>query len=275
VLNTVDLTPRIGSEVRIDADTLLSGKHADEIRALLITRGALVMRDLDLTDDQLRTFTSTIGKVREGAISEDNGMLKVVHIPGTYFWHVDGTYTEMPPFATVLAARVVAPEGGETEFANTYAAFEDLPPEEQEYLSTLQVVHTMKAAFNNATPEPTLEQFKAWQGHRGVRPLVWRHKSGRRSLVLGATASHIEGMHFVHSYELLQRLLAHTTQDKYVYRHKWRMGDVVIWDNTGTLHRVRPFDLACGRRMHRFAVEGVEPLAQPEAARAQPEPVAS
>ena len=147
--------------------------------------------------------------------------------------------------------------------------------QEQEYLSTLQVVHTMKAAFNNATPEPTLEQFKAWQGHRGVRPLVWRHKSGRRSLVLGATASHIEGMHFVHSYELLQRLLAHTTQDKYVYRHKWRMGDVVIWDNTGTLHRVRPFDLACGRRMHRFAVEGVEPLAQPEAARAQPEPVAS
>jgi alpha-ketoglutarate-dependent taurine dioxygenase len=260
VLNTVEITPVIGSEVKIDAKSLVAGKHADELRELLVRRGALVMRGLDLDDDQLCAFTATIGKVRQGAISEEKGMLKVVHIPGAYFWHVDGTYTEMPPFATVLSPRVVSPEGGETEFANTYAAFDDLPPAEQEYLSTLQVVHTMKAAFNNATPEPSLEQFQAWQGHRAVRPLVWRHKSGRRSLVLGATASHVEGMHFVHSYELLQRLLAHTTQDKYVYRHKWRMGDVVIWDNTGTMHRVRPFDLSSGRRMHRFAVEGVEPI---------------
>jgi alpha-ketoglutarate-dependent taurine dioxygenase len=276
VLNTIEMTPLIGSQVLIDSEALLSGAHADEFRKLLIRRGALVMRGLDLNDDQLAAFTATIGKIRQGAISEDNkGMLQVKHIPGAYFWHVDGTYTDMPPFATVLAPRVVAPEGGETEFANTYAAFEDLPAEEQEYLSTLQVVHTMKAAFNNATPEPTLEQFQLWQGHRGVRPLVWRHKSGRRSLVLGATASHIEGMHFVHSYELLQRLLAHTTQDKYVYRHRWQMGDVVIWDNTGTMHRVRPFDLNSGRRMHRFAVEGTEPLAEVETAEPQPARVAS
>jgi alpha-ketoglutarate-dependent taurine dioxygenase len=261
VLNTVEMTPLIGSEVKIDSKTLLSGAQADEFREMLVRRGVLVMRNIDFDDDQLHAFTATIGTVRQGAISEEKGMLKVVHIPGAYFWHVDGTYTDMTPFATVLAPRVLSPEGGETEFANTYAAFDDLPAEEQEYLSTLQVVHTMKAAFNNATPEPTLEQFQLWQGHRGVRPLVWRHKSGRRSLVIGATASHIVDMHFADSHDLLQRLLAHTTQDKYVYRHRWEMGDVVIWDNTGTLHRVRPFDLESGRRMHRFAVEGVEPLA--------------
>lgn len=264
MLTTIDLTPTIGSEVVVDAQALLAGAHADDFRELLIRRGALVMRNMDLSDDELRTFTGTIGAVRHGAIQEENGMLKVVHIPGSFFWHVDGTYTAMPPFATVLAARVVAPEGGDTEFANTYAAFDDLPADEQEYLSTLNVVHTMKAAHNYAVPEPSVERFQSWQGHRGVRPLVWRHKSGRRSLVIGATASHIEGLHFSDSTELLQRLLAHTTQEKYVYKHKWALGDVVIWDNTGTMHRVRPFDLASGRKLHRFAVEGTEPLATPE-----------
>jgi alpha-ketoglutarate-dependent taurine dioxygenase len=261
VLNTRELTPLIGSEVVIDPKALLAGVHADEIRELLIRRGVLVMRGLDLDDGQLAAFTATIGKIRQGAMHEENGMLKVLSIPGTHFWHIDGTYTDPPPFATVLAPRVLAPGGGDTEFANTYAAFDDLPPDEQEYLSTLEVVHTMKAAMNYAVPEPTVEHFQSWQGHRGVRPLVWRHKSGRRSLVIGATASHILGMHFADSYELLQRLLLHTTQDKYVYRHRWALGDVVVWDNTGTLHRARPFDLTSGRQMHRFAVEGLEPLA--------------
>jgi alpha-ketoglutarate-dependent taurine dioxygenase len=261
VLDTVDLTPSIGSQVLIDGQTLLAGTQAADIREALIRRGVLVMRGLDFSDEQLQAFTATIGKVREGALYETNGMLKVVHIPGSYFWHVDGTYTDIPPFATLLAARVIPAEGGDTEFANTYAAFDDLPADEQEYLSTLQVVHTMKAAHNYAVPEPTLEHFQRWQGHRGVRPLVWRHKSGRRSLVIGTTASHIVDMHFADSHELLQRLLIHTTQKKYVYAHKWQMGDVVIWDNTGTMHRVRPFDLESGRRLHRFAVEGTEPLA--------------
>lgn len=264
MLNRTDLTPLIGSEVVMDTETLLAGTRAAEIRALLVERGVLVFRDKHLTDEQLCDFTSTIGTLRQGALHESRGMLKVVHIPGSYFWHVDGTYTAMPPFATVLAPRVVAPEGGDTEFANTYAAFDDLPDQEQEYLSTLNVVHTMKAAHNYAVPEPTLERFQSWQGHRGTRPMVWRHKSGRRSLVLGATASHVVDMHFADSHDLIQRVMAHATQEKYVYRHKWKMGDIVIWDNTGTMHRVRPFDLASGRELHRFAVEGTEPLGTPE-----------
>jgi alpha-ketoglutarate-dependent taurine dioxygenase len=114
--------------------------------------------------------------------------------------------------------------------------------------------------MNNAVPEPTLEQFKSWLGHQGVRPLVWQHLSGRRSLVVGATASYVVGMNPVDSHELLQRVLAQVTQPKFVYRHHWQLGDVVIWDNTGTMHRARPFDLESGRQMHRFAVEGTEPM---------------
>ena len=85
MLTTKDLSPLIGSQLIIDADTLLAGTHADEIRQLLVKRGVVLIRGLNLSDDQLRTLTSTIGKVREGAMHEEKGMLKVFHIPGAQF----------------------------------------------------------------------------------------------------------------------------------------------------------------------------------------------
>ncbi len=261
MLQTQDLTPTIGSIVAIDAATLTSGAHADELHDLLFGSAACSSsRASDSTTTRCGTFTGTLGTVRMDGAYEQAGMLKIVDIAGTYFWHFDGAYTEVPPLATVLTPRVIAPEGGQTEFANTYAAFEALPAEEQEYLMTLEVVHSMKAAFNNATPEPTLEQFQSWMGWRKTLPLVWTHVSGRRSLAIGATASYVVGMHPADGHELLTRLLQHATRDEFVYRHEWSPGDVVVWDNTGTLHRVRPFDLESGRLMHRFAVEGIETI---------------
>jgi len=261
VLKTVDLTPAIGSQVMLGAEELLSGEYADQLRDLLVQRGAVVMRDIHFNDDQLRAFAQTIGTLRMGTIYEQEfeGMLKIRYIPGSTFWHIDGTYTGIPPFATVLAPSKLAPEGqGDTAFASLYAAYDDLPEDEKEYLSTLKVVHTMKAAMNYAVPEPTLEQFQVWEGHRQELPLVWQHKSGRRTLLIGITASHIVGMHPADSYDLLMRLNAHATQDKYVYRHKWKMGDVALWDNTGSMHRALPYEPGCGREMHRFTLEGVE-----------------
>jgi alpha-ketoglutarate-dependent taurine dioxygenase len=260
VLQTIEMEPSIGSEVVIDAETLLSGTRAEELRDLLVRRGVLIMRGVHFDDAQLEAFAATIGDLRQGALYEPEGMLKVRSIAGSYFWHFDGAYTAVPPFAPVMAPWVLSPEGGETEFANTYAAFDDLSAEEQEYLSTLNVVHSMQAGMSKGVLEPTWEDLETWRGHRRTLPLVWRHRSGRRSLVLGVTASHVVDMHFADSYDLLQRLLAHTTQDKYVYRHHWRMGDVAVWDNSGTMHRVRPFDVSSGREMHRFSVAGIEPL---------------
>jgi alpha-ketoglutarate-dependent taurine dioxygenase len=262
MVDATALTPTIGSEVSIDADTLLSGRVADELRDLLVERGVLVVRGIDFDDEQLRAFAQTMGELRMGTIyeQENAGMLKVVHILGTFFWHVDGTYTGLPPFATVLAPRALSPEGGDTEFANTYAAFEALPPEEQAYLETLQVVHTMKAGQDRATPDATLEQIENYLKYRATQPLVWHHRSGRKSLVVGETASHIVGMHPAPSAELIERLQAHITQRQFVYHHTWQMGDIVMWDNTGTMHRVLPFDPDAGRLLHRFTLEGIEPF---------------
>jgi len=262
VLDVKDLTSTIGSEVSIDLETLLSGSAADELRDLLMARGVLVMRGIDFDDEQLRAFAGTMGELRMGTIyeQENAGMLKIVHIPGTFFWHVDGTYTGLPPFATVLAPRALAPEGGDTEFANTYAAFEALPADEQAHLETLRVVHTMKAGQDRATPDATLEQIENYLKYRATQPLVWQHRSGRKSLVLGATASHILDMHPAESAELIDRVQAHITQPQFVYHHTWQMGDVVMWDNTGTMHRVLPFDPTAGRLLYRFTLEGIEPF---------------
>jgi alpha-ketoglutarate-dependent taurine dioxygenase len=162
----------------------------------------------------------------------------------------------------VLAPRVLSATGGQTEFANTYAAFDDLPKEEREYLETLKVVHSMLATMSGATPNPGLEDFRKWLSYpQPIYPLVWKHKSGRKSLVLSKSCSHIVGMHPAESRALLDRLMAHATQAKYVYRHSWRMGDLLIWDNTGTIHRVLPYDENSGRRLHRFTLNGEEALA--------------
>ena len=119
----------------------------------------------------------------------------------------------------------------------------------------------MQASQYPAVPDCTAEQFANWHAHPSpTHPLIWHHKSGRKSLVLSTSGAYVVGMPPADGRELLDRLMAHATQEKYVYRHQWRMGDLLIWDNTGTMHRVRPFDLASGRRLHRFTLNGQEPI---------------
>ena len=273
-LTAIDLKPKIGSELKVDAKTLLDGSHTQEFKELLVKRGVIIARGIDLNDDQQRTFTRLLGDLRLGTVRKegDEGLMKVTmdkkvnpeyaeFFPGTFFWHMDGTYDAVPPFATVLTPRILSREGGQTEFANTYAAFEDLPKDEQKYLETLQVVHTMQAAMFPACPDATGEQVAKWFTYpKRAHPLVWHHKSGRKSLVLSTSGSHIVGLHPAASRGLLDRLMTHATQEQYVYRHNWRMGDMLMWDNTGTMHRVLPYDANCGRELHRFTLNGEEPI---------------
>ena len=94
-----------------------------------------------------------------------------------------------------------------------------------------------------------------------THPLVWTHRSGRKSLVLGSTASHIEGMGRAEGRALLDELLDWATQPQFVYRHEWRLGDMLMWDNTGTMHRAEPYAQDSGRLMHRTTLLGEEAFA--------------
>jgi alpha-ketoglutarate-dependent taurine dioxygenase len=272
---TNDLTPLIGTEVRTDTATLLDGTIAAEIRVLLEQRGVLLFRGCEMTDEQQLQFAKTLGTPRHEhgtditKVSSDKAKSPIFaeYTEGTYFFHFDDTYMEYPALASVLRARTVAPAGGQTEFANTYAIYDDLPVDEQRYLDGLQAVHSQETIQRKAFPNPTEWQLSLWGEEKipaTTHPLVWHHRTGRRSLLLGETIRTIPGLSPPESEALIRRLLGLAERPEYVYRHEWQVGDILIWDNTGTMHRVVPFDLDCGRELQRVKLAGEEPIRAPE-----------
>ena len=108
-------------------------------------------------------------------------------------------------------------------------------------------------------PDPTEENSPSWRTVPSHEcSLVWQRRDGRRSLVIGATADHIVGMRPDESRELLDELLAWSTQERFCYTHDWAVGDAVMWDNTGVLHRALPYDPASERTMQRTTIAGDE-----------------
>jgi len=268
-LRATPLAPRIGAEVETDVETLLGGSAASEIRALLEERGVLVFRELHLGDEQQVAFTRTLGRiVEEGEdhvykVTMDRSVnAQADYLKGAFYWHIDGTMQDVPILASLLSCRRPSESGGETEFANTYAAYDELPEAEKEAIDGLRVVHSLAASQRYWRPEPSWAELRAWQA-RGTNtlPLVWKHRSGRKSLVLGCTAARVEGMGIEEGEALLCRLREWATQPRFVYRHEWKRGDFVIWDNTGTMHRALPYPMDSGRLMHRTKLEGEESFA--------------
>ena len=268
-LETVDLSPRIGTEFRAGAADLLGGTHTEQIREVLGERGVVLFRRVGLDDRQQVAFARSLGDVLD--IGEDN-IYKVSldkrvtrtadYLLGTFLWHIDGTTDEVPTRASLLSARQLSETGGQTQWANTYAAYEDLPAADKEAFDGLRVAHSVETIERASRDNFTDADVAGWRS-RPVRshPLVWAHASGRKSLVLGATATSVEGMAPDESRALLDRLLVWATQPRYVYEHEWSVGDLVIWDNTGTMHRVIPYAADSGRLMHRTTLVGEEPLA--------------
>jgi alpha-ketoglutarate-dependent taurine dioxygenase len=272
-----DVAPKIGSAIRTDKETLLSGERAGEIREIMERRGVIVFPEISLTDAEQIAFTHTLGTFahedgerRDGQnadtvypITMDSSINpNADYLKGAFYWHLDGTMSDKPILASIMSARALAPEGGETDFCNTYAAYDELPDDEKRAIADLQVVHAMWRSQLYWKPEPSFAELDAWIG-RGTNtlPLVWKHRSGRQSLVLGATALQVEGMGIVESERLLVKLRDWATQPQFSYRHTWKLGDMVLWDNTGTMHRALPYDHKSGRLMHRTKLEGEEAFA--------------
>ncbi len=263
-LITKDLAPRIGTQVMTDAQTLVSGKVSAEIRTLLHQRGVVLFRDIHLTDEQQVEFARTLGEIDQGIYKvtfdrKENPQHAGILNP-THSWHIDRVDCDVPTLGSILSPRVLSPIGGQTEFASTYAAYEDLPQDEREFLDTLRIIHTIEASFREVQ-NPTEEEIEFWRRFQPkAQPMVWRHRSGRKSLAIGISACKVVGMDDEAGAALLDRLMKWSTQPQYVYRHEWRMGDMLMWDNTGTMHRVLSFDHSCGRRLHRTTLKGVESL---------------
>jgi alpha-ketoglutarate-dependent taurine dioxygenase len=230
----------------------------------------LVFPEIHFNDEEQIAFTTTLGTfARElggneiHKITLDTGENATAeYLKGAFFWHFDGFMSPMPIRASLLAAKVLsAPGTGKTQFANTYAAYDALCDEDKAHLEGLRAVHALAATQLDVTPEPTYEQWKTWRAvGRKELPLVWKHKSGRKSLVIGNSAHNILDYDPLDGEELLIRLRDFATNDQFVYTHDWTVGDLVMWDNTGTLHRATHYELDSGRMLHRTKLQGDEPI---------------
>jgi alpha-ketoglutarate-dependent taurine dioxygenase len=267
-LSVVDIKPNIASEVRATKAELLSGVHSEALRELLEQRGVLVFPQIGFSDDEQVEFTRTLGTFapeRTGeqvySVTLDTNINELAdYLKGSLYWHIDGTMNDVPIRASLLSSKVVCPDGsGDTEFANTYAAYDALDDADKQALESLRVMHSAWNTLFYYEPEPSFTTLRTMMaiGDREL-PLVWNHRSGRKSLVLGCTARHVVDMDFRKSIELLVRLRDWATRPEFIYRHTWSVGDLVIWDNTGTMHRATPYDPASGRLLHRTKLEGEE-----------------
>jgi alpha-ketoglutarate-dependent taurine dioxygenase len=263
-----DLTPRIGTEVKARKADLLNGSLREQIRESLELRGVLLFREIHLTDEEQIEFAKTLGEVIPQG---EKGIYKITlnqklnptadYLHGTFYWHIDGAHDDIPTRASLLSARVLSSVGGQTEFANTYAAYDDLTDARRQLVDSLRVVHSQEHLQRRLHPNPTDAQIARWREHEEkVHPMAWTHRSGRKSLVLGLTAGRIVGMREEESRALLDELQDWATQRQFVYRHQWSIGDLIIWDNTGVMHRVEKYPADSGRLLSRTTLVGEEAL---------------
>jgi alpha-ketoglutarate-dependent taurine dioxygenase len=266
------LSPTIGIEIDgMTGPDLVDRAVAGECETALREHGVVVYREVHIEDADLVAFSRMLGTVVVAPTGDHDipeiqtitmdpaktSRLMTYYREGNFYWHIDGLSDEVPQKATLLTAREVDPAGGDTEFASTIAAYDGLPEDEKAAIADVEVVHSFATAQERAHPNPSDKERAMWAKiPERVHPLVWRRRDGATSLVLGATAREVVGMAPEEGRALLDRLLDWATQPRFVLRHRWRRGDLVVWNNTGVLHRAMPFEPTSPRRLHRTTLVG-------------------
>ncbi|MBH68945.1 MAG: hypothetical protein CMM58_11375 [Rhodospirillaceae bacterium] len=183
---------------------------------------------------------------------------QAVFLRGAGRWHTDSSFRENPSLATMLYALTVPPIGGDTEFANMISAFESLSTKEKTVFKRLNAIHSYK--YSRSTNPGKLNPISAKELAKVpevIHPLVRSLPDGRESIYIGTHASHIFDRDVDESRQWLRDLEERMTNLNNVYRHRWRKGDLLIWDNRSTLHRLREYDIdKYPRVMKRCTVAG-------------------
>ena len=275
-LNLEPITPNLGAIVRISAEAAIAEGVPAQISAALDRYNVLLFPEVNMTDDQLARLSAGMGDMYSLTVTGDgsdvsakgvysisldkDNLNQLEYVKGNDFWHMDGTVYPAPNKATLLKCETPPAHGGDTGFANLYAAYDSLPDKRKQAIGGLRVVHCLAAVGKKLYENPTEADFARWNAvfPDRVHPLVWKQANGRSSLVIGSTAHSIVGLDEAEGRKLIDELLAWATSDAFTYRHKWQKGDLVIFNNPGLLHRSYPYDEASGRVMHRTTIKGRE-----------------
>ncbi len=263
----------------MDLSQPLTDALRDRLLAAFAAHPVLVFRGQTLTKDQQYAFTLNFGEI-EGAhvnrlidaknyapvhtvsnLDSDGNPSEVLRERGNYYWHSDKSYHAVPSLLTMLHAVELPPKGGETQFANTAKAYAALPEDDKALISGLRAIHSWEASRIQSNSRPATAEQMAERPPVG-HPVVRTHPdTGAKVLYLGNHASHIVGWPMADGQVLMRRLLAHATQAPFVYTHRWRQGDLVLWDNRCLVHRALPHEaMGTHRRvLHRTVVKGTVP----------------
>lgn len=277
-LEVIPSAAALGAEIRgIDIAAGVGAHTLEVIRAAWAEHLVLVIRDQHLRDADLVAFSRLFGELDPpgpnphgkpfhdhhpelNVISNivENGVPRGNLGAGEAVWHADMTYIEHPPKAAVLYAIEIPPAGGDTFFANMYAAYDGLPEELKERIEALTAIHDASHNSAGVLRKGYQETADVRQAPGAHHPLVRTDsESGRRSLFLGRRpGSYLIGLELAESEALLDRLWSHATQPGFTMCHRWRVGDLLMWKNHAVLHRRDAFDPGSRRRLHRAQIKG-------------------
>jgi alpha-ketoglutarate-dependent 2,4-dichlorophenoxyacetate dioxygenase len=275
----------VGEVSGVDITRPLARDEVAAIEAGMDRYAVLVFYDQKLTDEQQMAFSRNFGALedaRGGNIGkpEDRrlevGMNDVSNLGkdggpmdrqsrqrlfnlGNMLWHSDSSFRPIPAKYSLLSGRVVNPTGGNTEFADMRAAYDTLDADTKALIEDLVCEHSLMFSRGSLGMHDYSEEERAM--FRPVRQrLVRTHPvTGRKSLYLSSHAGTIIGMPTPEARVLLRDLNEHATQPRFVYVHKWRQWDLVMWDNRQMMHRVRRYDETQPRDMRRTTVAGDAP----------------
>ena len=280
------LHPLFAAEVSaIDLRTTRDRATLEQLRTGMDRYGVLVFRDQPFRDDQqiafaeafdgtlhARTSTAVLTANRfgnealsdisnvgaDGEILPPNDRRRVSSLANR-LWHTDASFVEPPGRYSMLSARVLPPVSADTEFADMRGAWDALDTDTKAAIDGLTVHHSIAYSREVLGFEFAPAEKEKLKG--AVHPLVRTFKDGRRGLYLASHASSIIGWQVPEGRLLLRDLTEHATQPRFVFRHVWRDGDFVIWDNRSTMHRARPFDdVKYRRELRRTTTLDIEPV---------------
>jgi alpha-ketoglutarate-dependent 2,4-dichlorophenoxyacetate dioxygenase len=273
------LHPLFGAEVGgVDARAMTDERFA-EIREAFENYSLLVLPGQDIADDEQLAFAGRFGPLeptKVGTLGAGSGLVHLTNIgpdgsvvPPTHrqwlttkanqLWHSDSSFKKVPALASLLSGREVPNEGGETEYVSMRAVWRELGDQMQRRLESLVAIHDYGHSRGQIDAElMTPEERKAVPPVKQV--MVRRHPvTGEKGLYLGSHVSGIVGMPEKEARALVDELLAFATQPRFIYAHRWRRYDLILWDNRFTIHRGRPFPVDRRRTLVRATVAGDAP----------------
>ncbi|WP_447895004.1 TauD/TfdA dioxygenase family protein [Vreelandella sp. GE22] len=273
MLEFVPITDSIGTEVRgIDVNAKLSDDTIEALYDAWISSTILLFRGQSMSPEQQLEFSRNFGELVSYTRSQfsektqpeililsnitNNGKLIGSPVSGRV-WHTDGHYLEVPPAGSMLHALETPPEGGDTWFANMFAAYEALPEAVKHRIEHLKVVisRAQSRPYNYPDrPAPSEQELAEWVDV--AQPLVRRHEvSGRKALYAGGNVPwRIEGLPLEESAPLVTFLQEFSVQPQFTYRHVWTPGDIILWDNRSAMHKATVYDDKHRRLLHRTTI---------------------